>query len=196
MGPVMISIEMAEKIAQRIFEEIKAAAGGGGSSGESFVPKVWWATIPKAKWATYFDLDVGNLVNGGETNVLMEMVSPDCCRMTINTNCFMDNFEDYPSVYPNLKAIVSHFTSEIVANYPGKTIDMMKEIYIKSVGYVREKSSKAFNVYQNDEVVMYSINDIDGVNSANLSWGRQTPSIITADAVTVGGELIVYISLK
>ena len=184
----------------------QAVAGAGG--GLNYTPDVWFFEIPQESPAgsadgtssTYFFYysDTPNEITFRKSIATFETISEHFCKLTVNGE--VDNEEEksgWPSLSPNIQAIVNANISQIQQRYPGKTVNNSYESPMYYWGGYKGTGSSDESTVKTFEQDLFALSALNGVDE-NASIGWQIPDSIittTSDYITTFGRWEYWIRL-
>ena len=160
---------------------VDEAVASAGSGGLNYTPDVWVFSIPSSQGTSpyaYYYTESSDTPQYRKTNATFETISEHWCKLKLffEVDCEEEK-NAWPSLSPNIQAIVNAQSSTILNHYPGKSINNSYSSPIYFWGGYMDTGSSGESSVKTVETDTFTISELNGTDE-NAAVGWQIPDSI------------------
>ena len=160
---------------------VDEAVASAGSGGLNYTPDVWVFSIPSSEGTSpyaYYYTESADTPQYRKTNATFETISEHWCKLKLffEVDCEEEK-NAWPSLSPNIQAIVNSQSSTILSHYPGKSINNSYSSPIYYWGGYMDTGSSGESSVKTVESDTFTISELNGTDE-NAAVGWQIPDSI------------------
>lgn len=153
----------------------------GSGGGLNYTPDVWTFSIPSSQGTSpyaYYYTESADTPQYRKTNATFETISEHWCKLKLffEVDCEEEK-NAWPSLSPNIQAIVNAQSSTILNHYPGKSINNSYSSPIYYWGGYMDTGSSGESSVKTVESDTFTISELNGTDE-NAAVGWQIPDSI------------------